>query len=64
MCYNIDTVRERNKPKTKKQKAKTLYRSQVSLPLTLKSGKSKMKRVDPCTTKIWLTFARSVTASN
>ena len=46
MCYNIDTVKERNKPKSK-----TLYLIQVSLPLALKSGKSKMKRVDNRTTK-------------
>jgi hypothetical protein len=49
MCYNIDTVRERNKPKTKN---KTLYQSQISLLLTLKSGKSKMKRVDLAQQKI------------
>ena len=48
MCYNIITVREKNKPKTKKQNP---------LPITnkftanTKSGKSKMKRVDNRTTK-------------
>lgn len=46
ICYTIDTVKEKNKPK-----AKTLYRSQISLPLALKSGKSKMKIVDNRTTK-------------
>ena len=50
MCYNIITVKERNKPKSK-----TLYLIQVSLLLILKiilkSGKAKMKRVDNCITK-------------
>ena len=56
MCYNIITVREGNKPK--KPKSKTLYRSQISLLLILKSVKSKMKRVDNRTTKNLVDFCK------
>jgi hypothetical protein len=57
MCYNIITVKEGNKPKTKKQ---NLYLSQISLPLKLKSGKSKMKRVDNRTTKNLVDFCKVI----
>ena len=57
ICYTIDTVKEGNKPKTKKQ---NLYRSQISLPLKLKSGKSKMKRVDNRTTKNLVDFCKVI----
>jgi hypothetical protein len=46
ICYTIDTVKEKNKPKSKNP-----------LPITnkftanTKSGKAKMKRVDNCITK-------------
>lgn len=53
ICYTIDTVKERNKPKSK-----TLYRSQISLLLILKSVKSKMKRVDNRTTKNLVDFCK------
>lgn len=55
ICYTIDTVKERNKPKTK---SKILYQIQISLPLKLKSVKSKMKRVDNRTTKNLVDFCK------
>ena len=53
--YTIDIVKERNKPKTK---SKILYQIQISLPLKLKSVKSKMKRVDNRTTKNLVDFCK------
>lgn len=48
ICYNIDTVKERNKPKTKKQNP---LPDTNKFTASTKKRKSKMKRVDNRTTK-------------
>lgn len=55
MCYNIITVKEGNKPKTKKQNP---LPDTSKFTANTKKRKSKMKRVDNRTTKNLVDFCK------